>query len=979
MRAILTAVMLSGLISSQLLQAQQESMDQRLQEAEQIYRQSGAESAMPVFEQLLPVFRDEGDTRGVALATGYIGECHWQLGNFDQARDYLDQALVLKLELGDRLQQGKTLNVIGLLEWDLGNFDQAIERFGEASAIGKELGNRKLEGATLNNLSMVYDELGNYETSLKQYQQVLEIYSDANFPRGEGDTLGNIGGVHLLLGHYSKAVEYYKRALLISEQLESKPAMCQDHGNLGLAYTGLGRIEMALQHFDQALVLAEQAGMKQEQGLWLRGKANAQIKAGRYDLGLETHRAAVEIFSEIGAQPLLLEALHDLGQLHLELGDPTSAGQYFNRALELARSMEFSRGVTLNLVALGDLQFFHQRFEAAAAFYLQASQRSEQSGEKGIQAEALLRLAQVHRKQETYQQARLETLEALDIATQTGARTTEATALFSLAELDREQTYVTSALLRYEEAKKLSFVIGDPDLQWQVEYGLALALVDDGQKQSAVTALQNAIGHIESVRNRLREKRFRAGYIQDKHQVYIELVRLQLDLGKKNDAFLSAERLRAWSYNEQSGYQGMVTRTEVQKSREFEMRAQIRQLQRMIEKENSQFQQERRQMALNTFSTELIAAETEYQSFLDDIESRKIDGTRSASPIDQDDVRRTLRPGEALIEYVVGADNVMTFLLTAEDLQASSILLSRANLRARLELLRDLLSQVDNDRWKKPAMSLSQSLLEPLHKQGWLDGVKHLYLVPHGILNYLPFALLPLGSGEDQQLVIDRFTLSYLPSASTLHNGTPGNQEIQSMLVVAPARSGLIHVSDESAAITELFQPHAVLLGGANATESAFKNVAGDYQYLHLATHGYFNKLNPLLSGLELEQDDNDDGLLEVHEILGLSLQSDLVTLSACATGLGSGFTTEIPAGDDFVGLTRAFLQAGSESVLATLWEVDDRSTVNFMKDFYRRLGRRTGVSNSKAVALANAQRELRASSEYGHPNYWAPFVLVGL
>lgn len=198
------------------------------------------------------------------------------------------------------------------------------------------------------------------------------------------------------------------------------------------------------------------------------------------------------------------------------------------------------------------------------------------------------------------------------------------------------------------------------------------------------------------------------------------------------------------------------------------------------------------------------------------------------------------------------------------------------------------------------------------------------------------------------------------------------------MLVVAPARSGLIHVAEESAAITALFQPRAELLAGDKATESAFKDVAGNYQYLHLATHGYFNKLNPLLSGLQLESDDTDDGLLEVHEILGLSLESDLVTLSACATGLGSGFITEIPAGDDFVGLTRAFLQAGSDSVLATLWEVDDRSTVNFMKDFYRRLGA-SGVSNSKAVALANAQRELRASSEYGHPNYWAPFVLVGL
>jgi CHAT domain-containing protein len=91
---------------------------------------------------------------------------------------------------------------------------------------------------------------------------------------------------------------------------------------------------------------------------------------------------------------------------------------------------------------------------------------------------------------------------------------------------------------------------------------------------------------------------------------------------------------------------------------------------------------------------------------------------------------------------------------------------------------------------------------------------------------------------------------------------------------------------------------------------------------------------------------------------------------------MGSGFFSEIPAGDDFVGLTRAFLQAGSNSVLATLWEVDDRSTVGLMKGFYTHL-EESGVNDDKAVALAEAQRSLRSSKKYQHPYYWAPFVLV--
>jgi CHAT domain-containing protein len=92
---------------------------------------------------------------------------------------------------------------------------------------------------------------------------------------------------------------------------------------------------------------------------------------------------------------------------------------------------------------------------------------------------------------------------------------------------------------------------------------------------------------------------------------------------------------------------------------------------------------------------------------------------------------------------------------------------------------------------------------------------------------------------------------------------------------------------------------------------------------------------------------------------------------------LGSGFFTEIPAGDAFVGMTRAFLQAGSTTVLATLWAVEDRSTVNLMKSFYQNL-EAASTNRNKAVALADAQRSLRIIEKYQHPYYWAPFVLVG-
>jgi CHAT domain-containing protein len=276
----------------------------------------------------------------------------------------------------------------------------------------------------------------------------------------------------------------------------------------------------------------------------------------------------------------------------------------------------------------------------------------------------------------------------------------------------------------------------------------------------------------------------------------------------------------------------------------------------------------------------------------------------------------------------------------------------------------------------EPADRLAAILIDPLVEQGWLEDSTQLYLVPHGDLNYLPFALLPARDGE-QRFLIDNHTLTYLPTAAALTVDGKAASEEQALLAMAPSVSRLRYAPAEARSVDALFQPNSRLFVGKSATESRFKEMAGEFQVLHLATHGYFNKLNPMFSGIRLEADEADDGLLEVHEIFNLELDADLVTLSACETALGGGFFAEVPAGDEFVGLTRAFLTVGSDAVLATLWEVDDRSSVDLMKNFYERLVI-NGADNDKSAALATAQQQLRSVDAYRHPYYWAPFILIG-
>ena len=175
------------------------------------------------------------------------------------------------------------------------------------------------------------------------------------------------------------------------------------------------------------------------------------------------------------------------------------------------------------------------------------------------------------------------------------------------------------------------------------------------------------------------------------------------------------------------------------------------------------------------------------------------------------------------------------------------------------------------------------------------------------------------------------------------------------------SRYDLVYAQNEAIAVAGT-QPRSKVLLRADATETAFKKYGGDFNFIHFATHGQFNADEPLSSALLLAKDAESDGRLTVDKLYSSKIDVDLVTLSACETGLG-----RIANGDDIVGLTRGFLYAGSSSIVASLWRVDDLATADLMTQFYTNL-----KTLDKREALRQAQ--LQTKKKYDHPFYWASF-----
>jgi CHAT domain-containing protein len=200
---------------------------------------------------------------------------------------------------------------------------------------------------------------------------------------------------------------------------------------------------------------------------------------------------------------------------------------------------------------------------------------------------------------------------------------------------------------------------------------------------------------------------------------------------------------------------------------------------------------------------------------------------------------------------------------------------------------------------------------------------------------------------------------------------SPGDRPLRRYLQGLPPLPG---AREEVRSLASLFGADAVIYLGPEATEKRAKALPARARSLHFACHALLDPRFPLDSALALSVpllESDGDGLLQAWEIFErVRLDADLVTLSACETGLGRN-----AAGEGLIGLTRAFQYAGARSIVASLWSVSDRSTAELMRRFYTLL--RAG--GPKDLALQTAQREMvRGGGASSHPYHWAAFELIG-
>jgi CHAT domain-containing protein len=262
---------------------------------------------------------------------------------------------------------------------------------------------------------------------------------------------------------------------------------------------------------------------------------------------------------------------------------------------------------------------------------------------------------------------------------------------------------------------------------------------------------------------------------------------------------------------------------------------------------------------------------------------------------------------------------------------------------------------------------LYRLLVEPVKS---MMTARRLFIIPHGWLHYIPFQALR----EKGKYLVEEFSITYAPSVTILrlfYEKARSHQE--SALILANPRldahyaglHDLPFAEDEATSVYNSFK-NATMLIGKEATETNLKEKISKYDVLHLASHAFFDRTDPLGSTILLAADDKNDGHLTASEVFQLDTKTWITVLSACETGL-----SYVSRGDELIGFTRAFLYSGTLSILSTLWPVDDKSTAYLMEKFYSAV-----KTFPKDIALQKAQIE--TMNLFPHPYNWSPFTLVG-
>ena len=909
---------------------------ERLDEAVATLVRKDLKKAQILAELALAMANQLGGPEPLAYASRAIGNALWFLGQNSQAAENNRRAVELFQQADKRVEAARTLSTSIQPLILLGEYERARAAAEQAARIFAEYGEHVRLARLKINLGNIFHRQDKFEEALKHYRQA---YSELAGKDVEGTVaaLHNIAVCLIALNEGDEALQAYREARQICQEKDLPLPMAQADYNIAYLF----------------------------------------FLKGEYSRAIDLLRSAQEISRKAGDVYHMALCQLDLSEIYLQLNlnqDSAELAQEAHKRFEqLGMGYETAKALCQSAVALSQQ---NKNFHALMLF---AQARLIFTAEKNHVWPSLIDLYQAFAYfHEGYlAESRRYCAAALDFFRDSALPGRAILCHLLMARLSLKAGDMRAA--RHDCQTAIHKLTGreTPVLVYQAHLVMGQIEETTGNLSEAEKHYSMAREVLERLRMGIRGEELKISFLENKLEVFESLVRLCLARGGNEEA-----RKEAWSYMEQAKSRNlleMIVRAPHRGALTSQQQApMVDRILKLREQLNWYYHRlETEQVAATPAPEEKLLelqqlasqSEKEFLQLLRELPAEEAEavGLEEARPASLESVREALSPDATLVEYFRVQDRILAVLISQNEIE-TVYLTTAPRVAEILGMLQQQFSQfrlspAHIGQFIEPLLAATRARLHGLYLE-LLGPVReklkggHLLIVPHESLHAVPFHAL----FDGQNYLIDSFTVSYAPSASIYvqcHRKT-ANQTGPALLLGSTSERAP-YIAQELAAIAEII-PEARRIIDPEASEKALREHGPESRMLHIASHGSFREDRPMFSGIWL-----GNTFLTLYDLYTLNLPVEHITLSGCSTGLNA-----IASGDEVFGMMRGLLFAGARRLLLTLWDVNDRSTAEFMKLFYSYLQK----SGQAAVALQTAMQELR--KQYQHPYYWAPFMLVG-
>lgn len=865
--------------------------------------------------------------------------------------------------------------------------------------------------------------LGTISWNLDQYKESADYFAEAlvlsNDQSEQKDFCLGILEIHRFFGDalYSRAKhdisrsnELFDRAFKIAAEIKSQSHELKILRIWSTNYTGRNDRDhlrdLNLRALGMALALNNKIEIAR---IYINlGSYCSMVK--NYSQALSYYGKALSFAQELKGFKDVFLCLNNLSFLYAEMGDDKKAEEYISQALKFLGPNDNAVPYLTQLLNIGKL--YSQRALAshfpADISFAQNCFMSVAALSDSTKSTTILHLATIELGGLNVESGNLERADSILASEFEYFRIHSdpprlASVHYYLGCLCLKRNNIETAISHFHSAANISQSDNALLLAINSQYQLGNCYKRLGYLDKALSAYTAALDLLNRTGSAFADDINRSSFIHGRRNIYEAVINLLYDLSKnynleflKIRAFQTIEQMKARSFVEYLGKRELLNKNgpTLKPTNEEDKLVQMRSdsLKELIrggldERRRVELDSEitRIDDLLNALAQDRILT---YDNTVQPIEPAAIDTIRSS----------VLKSGSAIVEYFL--TDTRSYLIFVSKTAFKMFELPPAaaiqtSLAPYLAFLKD--PGITVEKGEPAARRIYNELFLPIKDD--IANVDHLIIIPDGILYNLPFECLLTGETDNgaESLLIDHPTISYAPSASavtllfnsaqpefhksilafgnTPENTKPDPMSAYSIMTDFYKRKGfqinpIPYAAKEIKAIVSLFKPDQYdAFINSRATETAIKRLnMSDFRIIHIASHAFSDEDSPLQSAFMLRPDNEEDGFLQVLELLKMRLSADLVVLSACETGRGKNVLNE-----GVLGLPRVFFYMGARSVVSTLWPVSDKASLEFMKEFYTLLAQ--GKTKSQSLSLA---KDSLRKGKYTHPYYWASYILTG-